>query len=208
MSDLLGEIMGQAFGAVIGVAMLAAIYKRDAVDWEQLVSAYGREWRAPRLQKRFANMILYSEGRPAKSYKGVVAIGLHDDGIALRPNRFLAPFQSPIFVPYTDIQGWDQVWYLDAKSTELAFAKAPRMRVIMPRDQVDWMLMLAGGAVQLSEARPPHGSRPWITHMTALAFGAMSLVLIVAVIAKGWPAMRDELARDSASLQPIEKPQE
>jgi hypothetical protein len=180
------------------------MYKRDAVDWDRIASIYGRDWKTPRLYKRFANMILYSEGRLAKSYKGVVSIGLLDDGIALRPNGFLVPFQRPIFIPYADIQGWDQDWYVDATSTELTFRKAPQMRVIMPREQVKWMLSLAGGAVQISEARPPHGTRPWLTYIHSLVFGLASLAVIVVILIKGLPAIRQDLGWDSASQQQSE----
>jgi hypothetical protein len=185
--DLLGQIIGQLFGVVIVGALILGLLSRDAVDWENLVSAYGRDWRPPRMQKRFANMILYSEGRPAKSYAGVIQIGLHDDGVALRPNRILRPFQKPIFIPYKDIQGWDQGWYLDAKSTELSFRKAPQMPLIMPRDQVEWMLTFAGDAARISAARPPHGTRPWLTYITALAFGVMTLAVIVIIVVKALP---------------------
>jgi hypothetical protein len=187
MMDLLGQIIGQLFGVVLVGALMLALLRRDAVDWDHLVSAYGRDWWPPRMQKRFANMILYSEGRPAKSYAGIIQIGLHDDGVALRPNRVLRPFQKPIFIPYKDIQGWDQGWYLDGKSTELSFRKTPHMRLIMPRDQVEWMLALAKGAARISEARPPHGTRPWLTYITALAFGAMTLAVIMIIIVKGLP---------------------
>lgn len=180
--DLLGQIIGQLFGVVFVGALILTLLSRDAVDWGHLVSVYGREWRPPRMQKRFANMILYSEGRPAKSYAGVLQIGLHDEGVALRPNRILRPFQQSIFIPYNDIQGWDQGWYLNAKSTELSFRKTPHMRLIMPRDQVEWMLALANGAARISEARPPHGTRPWLTYITALAFGVMTLGVIIILV--------------------------
>lgn len=185
--DLLGQIVGQLFGVVIVGALILALSSRDAVDWDHLVSAYGRDWWPPRMQKRFANMILYSEGRPAKSYAGVIQIGLHDDGVALRPNRLLRPFQRSIFIPYEDIQGWDQGWYLDGKSTELSFRKAPHMRLIMPRDQVEWMLAHAKGTARILDARPPHGTRPWLTYITALAFGVMTLGVIIVILAKGLP---------------------
>lgn len=137
MIEILNEATGWLFGGVIVVVLMSVIHKRDAVDWDQLVGVYGRDWQAPRLYKRFANMILYSEGRPAKSYKSVVEIGLLDDGIAFRPNRILRPFQPPIFIPYTDIQGWDQNWYLDARFTELLVFVRPKRCESDQRKQTD-----------------------------------------------------------------------
>lgn len=187
MIDVLSQIIRGLFGAGIVVGLLLFVYKRDAVDWEQLARVYGKPWQTPRLHKRFANMILYSEGRPSKSYQSTMGIGLHDDGIALRPNRLLVPFQPPVFIPYADIRGWGQDWYINADSTELSFAKTPHMRVIMPRDQVEWMLSLAKGTVYISETRPPHGTRPWLTYVTALASVAMAIVVILVVLANGLP---------------------
>lgn len=182
MMDLIGQAFGMAFGGVIVVALLSFIYRRNAIDWEQLVGVYGRDWQAPLLQQRFGDMVLYSEGRTPKSYNSLIQIGLHEDGVALRPNRFFVPFQPPIFVPYTDIQGWDQSWYLNVKSAELTFQKAPHMRLIMPRKQVDWMLTYAGGSAQMSDARPPHGTGPWRSQLFALVMGALALFVLVIVI--------------------------
>lgn len=182
MIDFLGQAIRLVFGGVIVVAMLRMIYRRHAVDWDQLVSVYGRDWRAPPLKRRIGDVVLYSEGRPAKSYNSLMQIGLYEDGVALRPNRFLVPFHRPIFVPYTDIQVWDQNWYLNAKSAELSFQKAPQMRLIMPRKQADWMLTLAGAVVPISDARPPHGTRPWRTYVLALVMGASGLFTLIMVI--------------------------
>lgn len=185
MMETLNLVFGYAFGIVIVVVLMSFMYKRDAIDWEQLVSVYGRAWQPPRLRKRFANMILYSEGRPAKSYKGIISIGVLEDGIALRPNSVLRPFQPPIFIPYADIQGWEQGWYIDGKSAELSFRKVPQMRMIMPRDQVEWMLSLTSGAVQISEDRPPHGTRPWATYIHAWAMLVLTIGLVGLLIRNG-----------------------
>ncbi len=201
MMETLNLVFGYAFGIVFVVVLMSFIYKRDAIDWDQLVSVYGRAWQPPRLRKRFANMILYSEGRPAKSYKGIIEIGLLDDGIALRPNPILVPFQKAIFIPYTDIQGWKQEWYLDAKSAELSFRKTPQMRMIMPRDQVEWMLTLTGGAVQISENPPPHGTRPWATYIVAWTFFIWALALVIFGLVNGLPMTKQAMARHTSSLQ-------
>lgn len=182
MTDLIGQEIYMALGGVIAFTLLRMIYRRHAIDWEQLVSVYGRDWQAPAAHKRFGDMLLYSEGRPPKAYNSLTEIGLYEDGVALRPNRFLVPFHPPIFVPYTDIQGWNQTWYLNAQSAELTFQKAPHMRLIMPREQADWMLSFAGAAAPLSDEPPPHGTSPWRTHVLLLLLGAIALVVLIAVI--------------------------
>lgn len=207
MMDILNQMFGYLFAGVFVIGLMSFVYKRDAIDWEQLVSVYGRDWQPPRLRKRFANMILYSEGRPAKSYKGIIEIGVLEAGIALRPNRILVPFQKPVYIPYSDIQGWKQGWYVDAKSAELSFRKAPQMRMIMPHDQVLWMLSLTDGAVNISAERPPHGTRPWATYIIAWVSLVLTLLLVAALIPKALPALRADLAGDPApSVQPGKPP--
>lgn len=209
MIEILNQAIGWVFGGVIVVVLMSVIHKRDAVDWDQLVSVYGRNWQPPRLNKRFANMILYSDGRPAKSYKGIIEMGLLEEGIAFRPNRILRPFQRPILIPYADIQGWDQGWYIDARSAELSFRKAPQMRMIMPRKQVEWALSLAGSSVKISETRPPHGTRPWATYIYAWVSLALAIWLVVALIQYGLHATPDDLRPTPASsVEPAEPPGE
>jgi hypothetical protein len=194
MMDFLGQVFGYAFGAVFVAGILSVVYKAHAVDWEKLVRIYGRDWQAPRLKKRFAHMILYSEGRPAKSYNSMLDIGLLEEGIALRPSRIFAPFHPPIFIPYTDIEGWSQQWYVNARSAELSFRKAPHMRMIMPRDQVEWMFSLTGLAAPVSGARPPHGKWPSLTFIAALSGGVMAVAVLVFGLVAGLPLTRQDLA--------------
>lgn len=206
MTNLLAEKIRFVGGGIIMLVILNAVYRAHAVDWQKLASVYGRDWQAPRLYRLFADLVLYREGRPARVYKGIVSIGLLDDGIALRPNPILVPFQSPVFIPYTDIEGWDQSWYLDAKSTELSFRKAPQMRMIMPRKQVEWMLSLAGDAAQISEARPPHGAGPVLSGAMAVAAGVMAIAVFVFALVTGLPITKQGMASHSASLQQAGEP--
>ena len=162
--------------------LLAFIYKRDAVDWEKLHAAYGRAWELPLEKKRFQTMILYSEGRFAKSYKGLLTIGIYPDGIALRPFIWLMPFQTPIFVPFSDIEGWKQKWFIDAASTELAFRRIPEMRMIMPTEQVEWILSKSPVNIPVSQDRPPHGNWPWATFTAAAIGGLMAVFVIVMML--------------------------
>jgi hypothetical protein len=200
MMDFLGQVFAHAFGGVIVLVLLSANYKAQAVDWEKLVRVYGRDWLAPRLKKRFAHMMLYSEGRPAKSYNSILDIGLLDDGIALRPSRIFAPFHAPIFIPYTDIEGWSQQWYINAKSAELSFRKAPGMRMIMPRDQVEWMFSLTGLPAPVSAARPPHGKWPSLTFIAALSGGIMAVAVFAFGLVAGLPLTRQDLAREGDAV--------
>lgn len=196
MMDLLWQVFASAFGLLFAAGILSVVYKAHAVDWQKLVEVYGRDWQTPRLKKRFAHMMLYSEGRPAKSYNSILDIGLLEDGIALRPSRIFAPFHPPIFIPYRDIEGWSQQWYINAKSAELSFRKAPHMRMIMPRDQVEWMFSLTGLAAPVSAARPPHGKWPSLTFIAALSAGIMAVAVVLFGLVAGLPLTRQDLARE------------
>ncbi len=180
LADIIGKIMTGAFGLAFVSALLVFVYKRHAMDWDQLVRVYGRPWQTPLAERRFQNLVLYSEGRFAKSYASLLTIGLYDQGLGLRLSPIFAPFHAPIFIPYTDIQGWKQIWYVNADSVELAFSKLPDMRLIMPADQVDWIKAGTTHApIEISDTRPAHGHWPSVSYAAAIASGVMAIGLIV-----------------------------
>lgn len=179
------EFVQQIFSALFGFLMVgglvAFILKRDAIDWEKLHDVYGRDWRTPSLKKSAGNMLLYSEGRPAKSYHTGLTIGVYADGIGLRPLGLYGAFQKPIFVPFSDIEGWQQKWYLNSKSIELAFRKRPEMRLIMPAEYVEWIVSNSQGSVSVSDDFPTHGNWPWLTYAYAF-FGLFMVVTVIAIM--------------------------
>jgi hypothetical protein len=80
------------------------------------------------------------------SYKGILKIGVDQNGVSLaiiRPFSFFY-FCEPLFIPYSEIKGWQQQWYLDSKSVELEFARVPEVKMVMPADQVEWMRKRSG----------------------------------------------------------------
>ncbi|MDB2438522.1 hypothetical protein N9W89_07375 [Hellea sp.] len=180
------ELVQQIFSALLGLVMvgglMAFMYKRDAGDWEKLHAVYGRDWTPPPDKRWLGNMLLYSEGRPAKAYNAGITIGVYPDGIGLRPLPWLVPFQKPIFIPISDIQGWQQKWYLNAKSVELAFRKIPEMRLIMPAKDVEWIMSKTQGRVSVSEDFPAHGNWPWFTYAYAL-FGLFMVGTVIFMMA-------------------------
>lgn len=178
MLDMLGYMFRAAFGLALVSGLLFFVYKRFAADWEDLVSVYGRPWQPPRILKRFANLVVYSEERPPRTYKGIVSIGLYEDGIGLRPNRWLAPFHEPVFLPYDEIKGWRQYWYLDSPSVELSLRRAPSHRLIMPKKQVEWLTTISDEPIPVSPERPPHGG-PWVSRGAAILLGLMTVAMVV-----------------------------
>jgi hypothetical protein len=161
------------------LGLLSFIYWRHAIDWQAIEQAYHRPWQEPMQMKRLQTLLLYSDGRMTKSYKGLLTLGLYRDGIGMRMNPVLVPFHRPVFIPFTDISGWTQKWFIDAKSVELSFAKVPHLRIIMPADQMDWVAGSSGGAVSISPEQPPHGKWPYASFAIAVIFGAWAVLLIV-----------------------------
>ena len=179
--DALRLVLTALPGLLVVGGMLAFIHKRDAVDWERLAAVYGRPWQKPQ-ERRLANLVLFSEGRPAKSLSGAVSIGIYEGGIGLRPVRLFHPFYRPLFVPFSEIGTWAQIWYVNARSTEMQFARTPGMRLVMPRDQADWIRARAEGRIA-AHAGPPPGGR-WPKQAVA-ATAALAGMLALAALA-GW----------------------
>lgn len=182
------EIVTRGISAVFGLAMvyglLTLIYRRHAEEWQRLATVYGGEGEHPQARKRFGQLVLYADGAPARAYKGVVSIETYFDGFALKPMRWLVPFHDPVFIPYRDIKGWTQDWYIDGKSVELEFAQAPGLRIIMPLSQLEWIKQTSGRALPVSSARPPGGRGPWASRGLALMSGFMGVSLLVIMALK------------------------
>lgn len=184
ITDIIALISGYLFGFGIAGLLIVIIYKRNAIDWDILARTYSRAWVNPLAQKRIQNAVLYSKGRPAKSYNGLVTIGLFQDGVGFRLNSFLAPFHRPIFVPYADLRGYKQDWYLNVASTELGFEKVPSMRLIMPAAQVDWIESATKGKIFVLEQYPPHDNWPWMTRIASLILAGMTLCVALIWLSK------------------------
>lgn len=182
--DILTRGMSVLFGLAIVYGILAFIYRRHAEEWQRLARVYSGVKQTPQAVKRFGQMVLYADGAPARTYKGVVSIEIHFDGFALMPMQWLIPFHDPVFIPYRDIKGWTQDWYIDGKSVELEFSQAPGLRIIMPKSQLDWIKQTSGRSLSMSSERPPNGRGPWASRGLALMSGAMGLSLIVVMVLK------------------------
>ena len=101
------------------------MYKRDAIHWNYLAKTYARPWQKP-ISERWGNAVLYGKFPVSKAYNGILKIGVHEDGFSLRV-RFplISYFCEPLFIPFRDVRGWDQTWYLNSKTVELELAGAP-----------------------------------------------------------------------------------
>lgn len=161
-------LMGTAFV----VMLVGYIYKRDAIHWEYLAEAYARDWRPP-LVERWGHAVLYGKFPVSKGYNGIMKVGLHADGLSLRvvipPKSF---FCEPLFIPFKDIRGWKQVWYVNAKSVELELTKAPEVKIVMPKEQLEWFQENGGRAIRFDNVPTPNQAKPvfwyWILVLSSL----------------------------------------
>lgn len=184
MADLIQKTITFIFGAVFVVTICGFIYKRHAEEWEVLAGIYGRSWKKPIAVKKRRSMVLYAKGKPARTYAGILTIGVYSDGIGLKPIRWLAPFHRPIFVPFTDIEGWQQRWYWDAKSVELSFVKAPSLRTIMPSSQIAWVSAQGAAGIDISPDKPDTGNWPYATQLIAIVALLQVITLCVFLYVK------------------------
>ncbi len=179
MTELISRAFTLIFGIVLAGSMCAFIYKRHAEDWTWLAQVYGRPWQRPIAKKWMRSMVVYAKGRPARSYPGIVTIGVHRDGIALKPVPWLAPFHPAVFIPFADIQGWRQKWYWDSPSVELKFRRAPDLQVIMPKSQIKWIASVEPGQMNISDNSSPRQTWPWVTQ--AMSFMSLGMLIMLGV---------------------------
>lgn len=186
MAAIFETLYLSVIGGGVFVGLLWLVYSRDAHMWRYLARAYARPWAEPGEMRRLQSAVAYGKGVASKSYNGVLTIGRHADGVALRLMAPFSLFHDPIFIPFKDIRGWEQLWYLDGKSYELEFEQAPEVKLVMPAAQVAWLKENASGRMQISEERSPGEARPDIWYLVILVQGALGLSLLVWLLLRGF----------------------
>lgn len=170
--------MLSVIGFSVFIAMFGGIQWAIARRWRYLSQSYAREIE-PSVEKRYMQSAVLLGLGGFNSLKGIVSIGLHRSGVSFSVMLPFSLFHHPLFVPYSDIQGWGTTWYIDAPSTELQFRHAPDVKMIVPAEQAEWIRNFAGQKMQLTDDSPPDGKagRGW--HAFSLINAAMSLAMIV-----------------------------
>lgn len=167
--------------SLIGLSVFFATFGgmlwANARRWRYLAITYAEPIGHPIAKRSFQSGVLLGLGG-FNSLKGILTIGVHESGVSLRVMPLFALFHEPLFIPYSDIQGWETTWYLDAPSTELEFRGAPEVKLVVPAEQAEWIQSFAGQAMTLREVTPPNGKagRGW--HVFALVHAGMSIVML------------------------------
>ena len=95
-------------------------------------------------------------------------------------------FHKPLFIPFSDIKGWKQLWYLNAKSYELELKSAPDVKLVMPASQVKWLQEKSNGRLEVVEDKSPHKQRPNVWYAIIIIQGLMALGLAGYLILNGF----------------------
>ena len=139
-----------------GVGFLGFMWNRMAERWQYLATHYGRSWQGPQAFKLLQNGIIRSQGGLSQSYSGILSIGVFANGIGLKLVPPFSAFHTPLFIPFNEIKAWDQKWYINSDSVELDFPSAPEVKIILPKDQVDWIYRQSHGGFELPAGASPH----------------------------------------------------
>ncbi len=166
--------------SVFAVLFFGALW-RFACRWRYLADYYAADPGPPRTKRGLQSAVLLGLGG-YNILKGILKVGVHDTGISLRILPPFNLFHKPLFIPYQEIEGWKTTWYLDARSTELAFRRAPEVKMVVPADLAQWIAGFSGRKLTLHDGPPPHGKagRGW--YAFALVTAAISLMMLAGVI--------------------------
>ncbi len=187
---MIAEMLEKAWLMTIGMSVffgaMYLIYFRDSYYWRYLGKFYEAPWERPLETRHFQHAVAYGEGVASRSYNGLLTIGVHQMGLALKiipPFNF---FHKPLFIPFSEIKGWKQFWYLNSKSYELELKSAPDVKLVMPASQVEWLQERSNGRLEVVEEKTPHKQRPNVWYVIIIIQALMALGLGAYLIVNGF----------------------
>jgi len=167
------------FGSVVFALLYGGMLWAKAYRWRYLAKSYAAQ-AGPVIDKRnMRSAVLIGLGA-FNSFKGIITIGVHENGASFRVMPIFSLFHEPLFVPYSDIRGWRATWYLDARSSELEFGRSPEVKMVLPQEDAEWIRSHAGHKMRLRDDRPPqqgNASRGW--HAFTVLHAAASLAMLL-----------------------------
>lgn len=165
------------FGLIVFALIFGGMLRANARRWRYLAAAYAGE-PGPALDQRSMRSVVLIGMGAFNSLKGIVTIGVHANGVSLRVMPVFSLFHTPLFIPYSDIQGWQTTWYLDSNSNELQFRRATEVKLVLPEDDTKWIKSHAGSKMMLRDAAPPRGNvgRGWRTLLVAHALVSLAIL--------------------------------
>lgn len=175
------DVFRSMFGFAFAAGLMYFIFYRSAFRWQYLAQVYARPWGSPISERRFQTIILYGMRPGGNILKGVFTIGVEEEGIAFKSLWLFAPFHEPLFIPFDDIKGWNQTWYLNDKSVELEFARAPEVKMLLAASEFQWIREFAGRRLEYRHDQSPHNDKPLIFYWATLLMGILGIGLVLAL---------------------------
>lgn len=172
--------------SLIGVGtflfFFGGILRANAYRWRRLAESYAKD--TPSVCKRRQTMqtvVLISAGG-FNSLKGIVTIGVHDNGVSLSVMPVFSLFHAPLFIPFSDIESGETTWYLNAQSVELSFRKEPDIKLVMSADQLDWISQASAKKITVTHNSIQRPSPTGRWHAFATIHAGISLIMVGCIV--------------------------
>lgn len=165
------------FGMIVFAVIFGGMLRANAFRWRYLAKSYAEKAGSVLDKRSMRSAVLIGLGA-FNSLKGIITIGVHENGVSFRVMPIFSLFHEPLFVPYSDIRGWETTWYLDARSSELEFRLAPEVKMVLPAADAEWIRDHAGKKIVLRDVSPPQGKagRAWHAITVVHAFASMVMI--------------------------------
>lgn len=161
------------------IFFLGFVWKRMAARWNYLAMHFGQTWENPISFKLLQNGIIYGLGKPSQSYSGILSIGVFANGIGFKIVPPFGLFHAPLFIPFNQIKAWNQDWYINAESVELEFPNAPEVKIIMPKDQIDWIHEQSRGGIDIPMNASPNQTDIGLWKALAACYIGMTVLAVL-----------------------------
>lgn len=137
---MIEKLILSLFGYSVFVGLMYGVWKANARRWTRLAAAY----RAPdgitcAAERSMQTVILVGGQVGWNSYKGIVTVGVTEEGILLRVMRPFSAFHPPLLIPYGAMQIKPRKWYLAGKTSEITLRKVDNVQVIIHDETLQWV---------------------------------------------------------------------
>lgn len=137
---MIEKLMLSLIGYGTFVGLMCGIWKANARRWNRLAAAYRAPAEITCIAERTMQTVILVGGQVGwNSYKGIVTVGVTEDGILLRVMRPFGAFHPPLLIPYGDNKIEPRNWYLIGKTSQLTLSKVDNVQVIIHDELLRWI---------------------------------------------------------------------
>ena len=133
------------FGQGVFFGLMYAVWKANARRWNRLARFYRADDELSEEtirccpMRRMQTVILVGGHVGWNSYKGIVSVGVTNQGIVLRllpPFSFLHP---PLFIPFRESRIEPRKWYLIGRTSQLTVDQVSNVQIILDDELLQWI---------------------------------------------------------------------